>query len=69
MFFRLTRRVTSLINTGASRFERSFLCAQRKLISAEVKVLTVDAIGYQMLGEGFHAAGSQRTGFAREPRP
>jgi hypothetical protein len=43
MFFRLTRRVTSLINTGASRFERSFLCAQRKLISAEVKVLTVDA--------------------------
>ena len=31
---RLIRRVISLISTGARRFVRSFLCIQRKLISA-----------------------------------
>jgi hypothetical protein len=31
--------VTSLMSTGASRFDRSFLCTQRKLISADSKVL------------------------------
>ena len=30
---RLTRRVISLISTGASRLLRSFLCTHRKLIS------------------------------------
>jgi len=30
---RLHRRVISLMSTGASRFERSFLCTQRKLTS------------------------------------
>ena len=33
MFSWLTLLVISLINTGATRFERSFLCTHRKLIS------------------------------------
>lgn len=33
MFFRFTRRVISLMSTGARRLERSFLCTHRKLIS------------------------------------
>jgi len=33
-----TRRVTSLMSTGARRFARSFLCTHRKLISTDVKL-------------------------------
>jgi hypothetical protein len=39
MSCRLTLRVTSLIRTGARRLDRSFLCTQRKLISAASNVL------------------------------
>lgn len=40
----LQRRVTSLIRTGASRLERSFLCTQRKLISEVSSTLKVSVM-------------------------
>jgi hypothetical protein len=39
-----TRRVISRINTGATRFERNFLCTQRKLISTIGRTLQGDVI-------------------------
>lgn len=42
IFVKLTRRVTSLINTGARRLDRSFLWTHRKLISAAGNVLMGD---------------------------
>ncbi len=41
---RLTRRVTSLMSTGARRFDRSFLCTHRKLISHMRRTLDHAAI-------------------------
>ena len=43
MFWRLTRRVTSLIRTGVRRLERSFLCTHRKLISADGNELWISS--------------------------
>ena len=58
MFWRLTRRVTSLIRTGVRRLERSFLCTHRKLISADGNELYVSK-GW---GRRMHEAGVLNVG-------